>query len=117
MSKKSILITGCSTGIGRACALGLKERGWKVFATARTAEDIEELKSLGLTALHLDYADEESVKLCADEVLMRTGGRLDALFNNGAYGQPGAVEDLSREVLRAQFEANLFGWHDLTRRR
>ena len=113
---RTILITGCSSGIGRACALGLKERGWKVFATARKEADLRELKALGLTPIHLDYADPESVQLCADEVLMLTGGRLDALFNNGAYGQPGAVEDLTREVLRAQFEANLFGWHDLTRR-
>ncbi len=113
--KRSILITGCSSGIGRACALGLMARGWRVFATARREEDIEDLNGLGLEALYLDYDEPESIAACVTEVVRRTGGRLDALFNNGAYGQPGAVEDLTREVLRRQFETNLFGWHDLTR--
>ena len=113
--RRSILITGCSSGIGRACALGLMARGWRVFATARREEDIEDLNGLGLEALYLDYDEPESIAACVSEVVRRTGGRLDALFNNGAYGQPGAVEDLTREVLRRQFETNLFGWHDLTR--
>lgn len=116
MTDKSILITGCSSGIGQACALGMKARGWRVFATARKASDINQLKKHGLEAFHLDYTDEASIGSCADEVLKLTGGGLDALFNNGAYGQPGAVEDLRTDVLRAQFEANFFGWHELTRR-
>ncbi len=115
-ANRTILITGCSSGIGRACALGLKARGWRIFATARKPEDIAELESLGLEALYLDYTEPESIEACARTVQERTDGRLFALFNNGAYGQPGAVEDLTREVLRAQFEANFFGWHDLTRR-
>ncbi len=115
-ANRSILITGCSSGIGRTCALGLKARGWRVFATARKPEDIAELESLGLEALYLDYTEPESIEACVREVETRTQGHLFALFNNGAYGQPGAVEDLTREVLRAQFEANFFGWHDLTRR-
>lgn len=112
---RTILITGCSTGIGWHCALGMKARGWRVFATARKPEDLQRLAAEGVEALVLDYADAASVTACAAEVSQRTGGTLDALFNNGAYGQPGAVEDLRREVLEAQFAANVFGWHQLTR--
>jgi NAD(P)-dependent dehydrogenase (short-subunit alcohol dehydrogenase family) len=112
---RTILITGCSSGIGWHCALGMKQRGWRVFATARKPEDLARLEAEGLEALFLDYAERQSVTACAAEVSRRTGGRLDALFNNGAFGQPGAVEDLTREVLEAQFAANVFGWHQLTR--
>jgi NAD(P)-dependent dehydrogenase (short-subunit alcohol dehydrogenase family) len=112
---RTILITGCSSGIGWHCALGLKARGWRVLATARKPEDLARLEAEGLEALSLDYADRKSVSACAAEVARRTGGTLDALFNNGAFGQPGAVEDLTREVLEAQFAANFFGWHQLTR--
>jgi NAD(P)-dependent dehydrogenase (short-subunit alcohol dehydrogenase family) len=113
-TKKSILITGCSSGIGLCCAKGLANRGWRVFATARKQSDVEMLSAQGLEALQLDLADPGSIAAALDEVLRRTGGTLDALFNNGAYGQPGAVEDLRREILREQFETNLFGTHDLT---
>ena len=113
-AQKSILITGCSSGIGLASALELKARGWRVFATARQPEDLNMLEGKGVEALYLDYADRASVVLCAAEVAKRCGGKLDALFNNGAYGQPGAVEDLTREVLEAQFAANVFGWLQLT---
>lgn len=116
MRMKSLLITGCSSGIGAHCARVMKARGWRVFATARKAEDLAQLAADGLEALYLDYADAASVAALADEVARRSGGRLDALFNNGAYGQPGALEDITRELLTAQFEANVFGWHDLTRR-
>lgn len=110
-----VLITGCSTGIGYAVAKGLSERGgYRVFATARHQKDVDSLNSEGLESLLLDLADSDSIKSAVDELLIRTGGRLYALFNNGAYGQPGAVEDLSRKVLRAQFEVNLFGTHELT---
>ena len=112
---RSILITGCSSGIGWHCALGMKQRGWRVLATARTVDDLKRLEAEGLEALRLDYADRDSVAACAAEVAKRCGGKLDALFNNGAYGQPGAVEDLTREVLEAQFAANFFGWHQLTK--
>ena len=112
---RTILITGCSSGIGWHCALGLKARGWRVLATARKPDDLARLEAEGVEALFLDYADRQSVSACAAEVARRTGGRLDALFNNGAFGQPGAVEDLTREVLEAQFAANVFGWHQLTR--
>jgi NAD(P)-dependent dehydrogenase (short-subunit alcohol dehydrogenase family) len=112
---RSILITGCSSGIGLACARGLVRRGgWRVIASARRAEDVERLRGEGLAAVRLDLDDPLSIAAALAETLSLTGGRLDALFNNGAYGQPGAVEDLTREALRAQLETNLLGWHDLT---
>lgn len=114
--QRSILITGCSSGIGYTCAIGMKARGWQVVATARKPEDVAMLKAQGLEVIPLDYTDSTSIAACAAETLKRTGGRLDALFNNGAYGQPGLVEDLPVSALRAQFEANVFGWHDLTTR-
>jgi NAD(P)-dependent dehydrogenase (short-subunit alcohol dehydrogenase family) len=116
MTARSILITGCSSGIGYTCALGMKQRGWRVFATARSETDLARLESEGLEPVHLDYTQPKSIEACADTVLGATDGKLFALFNNGAYGQPGAVEDLTVNVLKAQFEANVFGWHDLTRR-
>ena len=117
MAERSILVTGCSSGIGLASAREMKVRGWRVFATARKKQDIVRLKDEeGVESLYLDYAEPESIEKAVAKVLKATGGRLDALFNNGAYGQPGAVEDLRREVLTAQFEAGFFGWHDLTAR-
>ncbi len=113
---RSVLITGCSTGIGRCCAEGLRGRGWRVFATARRADDVAALASQGFEALQLDLDASDSIQAAVDDVLARTDGTLDALFNNGAYGQAGAVEDLSRDALRAQFESNLFGWVELTNR-
>ncbi len=113
--QRSILITGCSSGIGQHCAKALKAEGWRVFATARKADDIAALNAEGLEALFLDYTDEASIHACLETVLAATGGTLDALFNNGAYAQAGAVEDVPTDVLRVQFEANFFGWHTLTR--
>lgn len=112
----SVLITGCSSGIGHAAAHALTARGWRVFATARAAPDVAHLQAEGLEALPLDLASSASIEAAVAEVLERTGGYLTALFNNGAYGQPGAVEDLSRAVLRAQLETNLLGTHELTAR-
>lgn len=111
---KTILITGCSSGIGQCVAYGLRERGHQVFATARKMADVEILQQNGFTAYPLDLDDSASIRNAVDWVLQQTGGTLDALFNNGAYGQLGAVEDISREALRAQFETNLFGTHELT---
>jgi NAD(P)-dependent dehydrogenase (short-subunit alcohol dehydrogenase family) len=115
-SDRSILITGCSSGIGRTCAQGLARRGWQVIASARKKADVQRLRDEGLTAVQLDLDDPASIQSALAEALEGTGGRLYALFNNGAYGQPGAVEDLPRDLLRAQLETNLLGWHDLTRR-
>jgi NAD(P)-dependent dehydrogenase (short-subunit alcohol dehydrogenase family) len=114
--QRTILITGCSSGIGLDAARGLHARGWRVFATCRQETDCDQLRGEGLESFVLDYADEASIAAAVDEVAARTGGRLDALYNNGAFACPGAVEDLPRGALRAIFETNLFGHHDLTRR-
>lgn len=114
--KKTILITGCSSGIGLDAARSLAARGWRVFATCRQEPDCARLRAEGLESFVLDYADEASVEAAVAEVVARTGGSLDALYNNGAFACPGAVEDLPRGALRAIFETNLFGYHDLTRR-
>ncbi|EHS52705.1 short-chain dehydrogenase/reductase SDR [Rhizobium sp. PDO1-076] len=112
----SIIVTGCSSGIGAYCAEALKRDGWRVFATVRKPDQMQALEDKGIEAFVMDYTDTDSIARLVDTVTERTGGRIDALFNNGAYGQPGAVEDLSTDVLRRQFETNVFGWHDLTRR-
>lgn len=112
---RSILITGCSSGIGYAAAQALQQRGYQVFATARQQQDVNRLRAEGLLSTRLDLSDPASIKAALDEVLEHTGGTLFALFNNGAYGQPGALEDLPLAALRAQFETNVFGWHELTR--
>jgi NAD(P)-dependent dehydrogenase (short-subunit alcohol dehydrogenase family) len=111
---KTVVITGCSSGIGRCVAEGLAGRGYRVFATARKNEDVAALQAQGLESVQLDLADSNSIRSAVEEVLGRSGGEIYALFNNGAYGQPGAVEDLRREVLREQFETNLFGTLELT---
>ena len=115
MNERVILITGCSSGIGHCAAHGLQARGWRVFATARQPADVERLRAEGLKSLPLDVCDAMSIQVAVAEVLAQTGGRLDALFNNAGYGQPGAVEDVSREALREQFETNVLGAHELTR--
>ena len=113
---KSILITGCSSGIGHCVAHGLHRRGWRVFATARHTADVARLQGEGLESLVLDVRDSASIEAAVAAILQRNGGRLDALFNNAGYGQVGAVEDVSREALREQFETNVFGAQDLTHR-
>lgn len=112
---RSVLITGCSSGIGLDAARGMRARGWRVFAACRKPEDCARLQADGFESPLIDYADAASIQAGLAEVLSATDGRLDALFNNGAHGLPGAVEDLPREGLAAIFEVNLFGWHDLTR--
>lgn len=113
--KNSILITGCSSGIGLDAALTLSTRGYQVFATARNQADVKNLQSKGLNAYYLDLTDIESIENTVTAILKETGGGLDFLFNNGAYGQPGALEDLPTQALKAQFETNVFGWHALTK--
>lgn len=114
--QRSVLITGCSSGIGLDAARSLHQRGWRVFATCRQEADCARLRGEGLESFVLDYADEASIAAAVTETLSRTGGTLDALYNNGAFACPGAVEDLPRGALREIFETNLFGYHDLTRR-
>ncbi len=114
MTKRSILITGCSSGIGLAAAVALHNRGWLVITTARDASAVEKLREKGLHAVQLDLASPDSIAMALDWTLKLTEGRLDALFNNGAFAIPGAVEDLSRNALAYQFDNGLFGWHELT---
>ncbi|MGH8397673.1 MAG: SDR family NAD(P)-dependent oxidoreductase [Gammaproteobacteria bacterium] len=111
---RSVLITGCSTGIGLATAQTLKARGWNVVASARKAEDLERLKGMGLKVLRLNITDPASIETALNETLTLTGGRLDALVNNGGIAIPGAVEDLSREILQRQLDTNFFGTLELT---
>jgi short-subunit dehydrogenase len=117
MTQKSILITGASSGIGLASARLLRGLGWRVLATARSDADLMMLeREAGAEAIRLELADPRSIAFCAEEALRRTDGQLTALFNNAAYGQVGAVEDLSAETLRQQLDVNVVGTHDLTRR-
>jgi NAD(P)-dependent dehydrogenase (short-subunit alcohol dehydrogenase family) len=116
MELKNILVTGCSSGIGRCAALGLARRGYRVFAAVRRDEDAAALRDAGLKTIVFDLSSSPSVRNGAEEVILRTGGRIHALVNNAAYGQPGAVEDLTREALREQFETNVFGTQELTNR-
>ncbi|MEL6960068.1 MAG: SDR family NAD(P)-dependent oxidoreductase [Pseudomonadota bacterium] len=114
-TRKSILITGCSSGIGYDAAHGMRDAGWRVFASCRKQADCDRLIAEGFESPLIDYQDEDSIQSGLAEVLAATGDTLDALFNNGAFATPGAVEDLPRAALRANFEANFFGVHDLTR--
>ena len=116
LDQRSVLITGCSSGIGECVAHGLHQRGYRVFASVRNRADCEPYRQAGIECLALDYADSTSIEAAVEQLLERTGGTLYALFNNGAYGQPGACEDLSRTALREQFETNVFGWMELTNR-
>ncbi len=111
--KKVILITGCSTGIGFNTAIALNQRGHHVIASCRKKEDRERLNDLGLDTVLLDVNDSSSIQTAFAEVLGKTEGRLDVLINNAGYGQAGALEDLSRDVLRKQFETNVFGLIEL----
>ncbi|MFZ9659945.1 MAG: SDR family NAD(P)-dependent oxidoreductase [Arcobacteraceae bacterium] len=110
---QSILITGCSTGIGHATAYYLKEKGYRVFATARTYEDVEKLKKDGFEAFVLDVRDHKNITEVLKNITNLTGGTLDILFNNAGFGQPGAVEDITTNILKEQFETNVFGLHEM----
>lgn len=112
--RPTVLISGCSSGIGLACALGLQQRGWRVFAGLRSVADADPLHAAGIEVVLLDLDDARSIDDAVAEVSAATGGQLAGLFNNAGFGQPGAVEDLDRETLRAQFETNVFGTHQLT---
>lgn len=111
---KTLLITGCSSGIGYVTAQVARQRGHRVICSARKQADVERLRQQAFESLHLDLADSRSIQQATKELIGLTDGKLDAVFHNGAFGQPGAVEDLSRDVLRNQFETNFFGTHELT---
>ncbi|MDC0197845.1 SDR family NAD(P)-dependent oxidoreductase [Candidatus Thioglobus sp.] len=110
---KSVLITGCSSGIGLCIAKGLKRRGYRVFPTARTLKDVNNLQDSGFEALLLDLSSSDSIKTAIFNLYKKTD-TIYALINNGAYGQVGALEDISRSTLDKQFQSNVFGWHELT---
>lgn len=110
-----ILVTGCSTGIGRHLALRLQQDGFQVLATARQQTDVESLRQDGMNAHQLDLDNEQSIEVAAQWALEQSKGQLFALINNGAYGQTGALEDLPTQALKEQFQTNFFGWHHLTR--
>ncbi len=112
--QKTVLITGCSSGIGYCVANGLKQRGYRVIATARRDESVEQLKDEGFESLQLDLSNSESIQQAFQQIMQLSNGKLYALFNNGAFGLPGAVEDLTRDNLKFQFETNVFGWLELT---
>ena len=115
MTARTILMTGCSSGIGYAAAHGLRDRGWRVFAACRQQADCDRLIAEGFESPLIDYTDTASIHAALSQVLAATGGTLDALYNNGAHATPGAVEDLPTDALREIFESNFFGWHELTR--
>jgi NAD(P)-dependent dehydrogenase (short-subunit alcohol dehydrogenase family) len=116
MRDQTVLVTGCSSGIGRCVAMGLHDRGYQVLATARRPGDLERLRDAGLYAIELHLERPDSVAAAAEQALALSDGYVWGLFNNGAYGQPGAVEDLSWTALEEQLRTNVLGWHDLTRR-
>ena len=113
--KRSVLITGCSTGIGKCLAQGLSRNDFHVIASCRSESDRAALEALGIDAILLDVTDSESISAGVKEALSLSGGKLYGLINNAGYGQPGAVEDISLAALRQQFETNVFGAHELTR--
>ena len=115
MKQKSILITGCSSGIGLEAALTLSQRGHHIIACCRKEQDVNKLLALGIDSLQMDMNDELSITTAVAKALAKTRGRLDILINNAGFGQAGALEDLSRDALRQQFETNVFGLMDLTR--
>lgn len=115
-NNRNILITGCSSGIGYCVAHGLAARGYRVIASARKDHDVKRLGEEGLSCIQLDLDAPQSIRAAVDQLAELTGKRLYGLFNNAGFGQPGAVEDLDRETLRAQFETNVFGTLDLTNR-
>ncbi|HBF07272.1 MAG: SDR family oxidoreductase [Pseudomonadota bacterium] len=114
-SQRTVLITGCSSGIGLATAKQLRYRGYKVVTTARKIDDIQRINQMGIPCRFMDYAVPQSITETVNWALEHGNGKIYGLFNNGAYGQPGAVEDLTRDVLTEQFQSNFFGWHQMTR--
>ena len=116
LHSKTVLVTGCSSGIGQGIAGYLRERGWDVFPTARSESGLQDLRSEGFKALFLDLHDSESIQQCASSFLRQSPMGIGAIVNNAGFALPGAVEDLSRDDLRLQFEVNVFGLQELTNR-
>ena len=113
---KSILITGCSSGIGYETAVYLSAKGWNVIATCRKLKDVKKISDLGIKCFQLDYSSEKSMDTALKKLLLETDGSLDAVFNNGAFALPGAIEDIPSEGMKEIFQTNFFGWHYLIRK-
>jgi len=111
---KTILITGCSTGIGKQTAVYLKDQGYRVFASARKMQDVQDLKALGLEAFYIDVRKKQTITKALEDILKLTNNTLDVVFNNAGFGQAGALEDISTDTLKEQFETNVFGLHEVT---
>ena len=116
MKTKNILITGCSSGIGKDVAITLHNKGWRVFATCRSKTDCTFFTKLGIESFPLDLLKEESINCAVNLVKEKTKSQLDVLFNNGAYAIPGAIQDIPRSAMREIFEVNVFGQIDLINR-
>ena len=116
MKTKNILITGCSSGIGKNVAITLHNKGWRVFATCRSKTDCTFFTKLGIESFPLDLLKEESINCAVNLVKEKTKSQLDVLFNNGAYAIPGAIQDIPRSAMREIFEVNVFGQIDLINR-
>jgi len=116
VNNNSILITGCSSGIGLATAKFLSRNGWDVYATCRRIKDVKKLNNLGIRCFQLDYTSEKSIDQALQEILKQTSGSLSAIFNNGAFALPGALEDIPSNGMKEIFEANFFGWHYLIKK-
>jgi len=112
--QKTVLITGCSSGIGRAAAHAFNDEGWTVYATARNPADIETLGEAGCELATLDVTDQSDVDRVVDRILDEEGA-IDALVNNAGYGQFGPIEDVSTEQVHEQFDVNVYGLHRLTK--
>jgi len=110
----NILITGCSSGIGEQTAIYLKDKGYNIFATARDEKDVKRLEELGFVSYLLDVTKKETITNTLNDILKQTDNKLDIVFNNAGFGQPGAVEDISTDTLKEQFETNVFGLHEVT---
>ena len=116
MKTRNILITGCSSGIGKNVAITLHNKGWRVFATCRSKTDCTFFTKLGIESFPLDLLKEESINCAVNLVKEKTKSQLDVLFNNGAYAIPGAIQDIPRSAMREIFEVNVFGQIDLINR-
>ena len=114
IENRSVLVTGCSSGIGLASAEMLRSRGWTVYPTARKVVDLDMLEARGFTALQLDLTSSASIEATVDQLLFTNGGKVGAVVNNAGFGMPGAIQDLTRDAMRHQFEVNLFGLQELT---
>ncbi|NHV09552.1 SDR family oxidoreductase [Cronobacter turicensis] len=112
--QKSLLITGCSSGIGLACAHELRRQGFQILAACRKPDDVARMNTLGFTGIELDLDSPQSVEAAAQEVIRLTNNRLYGIFNNGGYGVYGPLATISRAQMEQQFSANFFGAHQLT---